>query len=377
MTIKLKISSLLATAVFCVANTHAAEVQWGGFGTLGAGQTLNSDDARYDARPMLNDGDLDDKLTFNVLSVVGLQADVKISDGLSATVQLKAEGSDNWDANVAWAYVTYEMTPNLKVQAGRKLIPVYSYTDSIDVGYTYHWIRPPGDVYGVAAISYDGVNVAYQGFVGDWEVTGNGLVGRVEDDEGMYANFTTSYRVWGGNVEATYDDWVKLRLAAMRYEDFLLDGEIGGEGSGLRIAPFNSVYYGTSLSLTPANWLLIAEYTWYDADVENLIPGVPGTKLLNNLDEAWYVSAAYTTGKWTPHLTYSHSEFADEGYNLGSVANEYSTIIAGLRYDFLPSASLKFEYHIKDDDSQTNGVDTPLRGHDSVDAIQVAIDFIF
>ena len=67
MTTKLKIVLLMMISVFCMVNTHAAEVRWSGFGTLGAGQTLNSDDARYDANPILRDGDLDENLTFNVL----------------------------------------------------------------------------------------------------------------------------------------------------------------------------------------------------------------------------------------------------------------------------------------------------------------------
>jgi len=373
MTIKTRQLVLPFAAALLATSVQAADVRWSGYGTFGAGQVLD-DDARYDANPILIDGDLEDKVSYSVLSQIGLQADVSLGDGLSATVQIKATGSENWEADVSWAYLTYDLSNNVKVQAGRKLLPIYNYTDSIDVGYTYHWIRPPADVYSVAAIAYDGVNISYQDFYGDWEISANGLTGRVEGDDGLYDNYDTSYRVTGGNIEATYDDWVKLRFAVFSYKDFELEEEVE---SGPAIPMFDSLYYGTSLSATPGNWLLMSEYTWYDIDNDDFIPGVPGTKLLNDLDQAWYVSAAYTMGQWTPHLTYSHKEFADEGYNLGQSAAESSTIIAGLRYDFHPAASLKIEYHMFEDDTTTAGFDTPRDGNDEVDSILVAIDYVF
>ncbi|MFT7131026.1 MAG: hypothetical protein ACI89U_003153 [Gammaproteobacteria bacterium] len=81
MIIKLKITFLLVIIFFCVENIQAADVRWNDFGIFGVGQILNNGDARYDANPILRDSDLDENLTFNVLSVVGLQADVKIADG--------------------------------------------------------------------------------------------------------------------------------------------------------------------------------------------------------------------------------------------------------------------------------------------------------
>jgi len=373
MTIKTRQLVLPFAAALLAANVQAADVRWSGYGTFGAGQVLD-DDASYNANPILIDGRLEDKTSFSVLSLVGLQADASIGDGLSATVQLQATGAENWEANVAWAYLTYDLSNNVKVQAGRKLLPIYNYTDSIDVGYTYHWIRTPADVYSVAAIAYDGINVTYQDFYGDWEVSANGLMGRVEGDDGLYDGFDTSYRVAGGNFEATFDDWVKLRFAVFSYKDFEIAAQVE---DGPAIPPFDSMYYGTSLSATPGNWLLMSEYTWYDIDNDNFIPGVAGTKLLNDLDQAWYVSVAYTMGLWTPHLTYSQKEFVDEGYNLGNTAAETSTIIAGLRYDFHPSSSLKIEYHMFEDDTTINGVDAPRDGFDEVDSLLVAIDFVF
>ncbi|WP_101756875.1 porin [Oceanicoccus sp. KOV_DT_Chl] len=398
-----KVGSLIA-ACCLTTSAHAADINWSGFGTIGVGQTLDSDSVyRTNAIAGVSsdqNGNLDDKLTFDALSIIALQASSNLGDGLNATVQIKAAGADSWDAKIEWAYLSYDLTPTLKVQAGRKLIPIYSYTDSIDVGYTYHWIRPPADVYSVPANKYDGVNLMYQDFYGDWEVSSNVLFGRLTDDENAYGSDNPlSYRVWGGSVEATLDDWATFRLAGFKYEEFDIQGDVGG---GLELSPFNAEYFGAAVKLRPSdNLFIVAEYTWYETTAPNLsyetaeelagLPAgslgtgpIPDAKLANDLDAAWFVSAAYTMGMWTPHLTYSVQEFKDQGSNLalldagGSVV-DVNTIIVGARYDFHPSASLKMEYHMYSDDTKTAGAATPRFGNDddNTDAIQVAIDFIF
>jgi len=380
MKLNRKIMGFLLIASCLSVPAQAAEINWSGFGTLGAGIALDRDSV-YRANAIAGasadkNGDLDDELTFGAFSLVALQANSNLSDGLSATVQIRASGADNWDLEVAWAYLSYDLTPSMKVQAGRKLIPIYSYTDSIDIGYTFHWIRPPSDVYFVPANKYDGVNLMYQNFFGDWEVSTNGLLGRLNEDDDLYGEATPArYRVLGGSVEATLDDWATFRLAGFAYEDFEFP-------ESLVVSTFDAEYYGAAIKLRPGNWFILGEYTWYEIDHANLDLGggpIPNGKPLNDLDSAWYVSAAYTMGSWTPHLTYSAKEFTDQGSGLGNSVIDTNSIIVGARYDFHPAASLKMEYHIFSDDTATGGLSTPQYGNidDGTDAIQLAIDFIF
>jgi len=112
----------------------------------------------------------------------------------------------------------------------------------------------------------------------------------------------------------------------------------------------------------------------------------------NDLESAWYVSAAYTIGKWTPHITYSERKFKDQGIDsnspfflspgtsgLQSVVEDRKTVSVGARYDFHKSASIKFEYHRRDDDSSFGGESRLSNDNteEQVDAIQIAVDFIF
>ncbi len=385
MALNIKKSGLLLATACLATSVQAADIRWSGFGTFGVGQTLNGDGVTYNANEIvLNRGDLDDYLTFDALSIVGLQSNINLDHGLSATIQLKAVASQSWNTDVAWAYISYDLTPTLKAQAGRKLLPIYAYTDSIDVSYTYHWIRPPSDVYAVPVIRYDGVNLMYQDFFGDWELSANGLFGRIRDDDQIFdvssEDNPTSYRVWGGYAEATLD-WMTFRLAGIKYENLYVDNVETLPGQTL--SAFAAEYYGASVKLNPGNWLIMAEYTWYELGVEDILGDGSNSKPLNDLDAAWYITAAYTMGKWTPHLTYSQREQKDQGSTLAPFdeglarVEEENTTIVGVRYDFHPSSSLKMEYHLRNDNSTVLGEDSPMRGSDKIDVIQLAIDFIF
>jgi len=178
-----------ATAVICLSfSANATDIKWSGFGTVGVGLTLDNDQV-FEANPLENDeGLLEDKATFEPLSVFALQSNINLQDNLSATIQLKAVGAENWDVDAEWAYLSYDINSKLTVQAGRKLNPVYLFTDSIDLGYTYHWIRPPADVYLLDILSYNGANLLYQDYAGDWEFSSNIWFGSERDSEDLGLN---------------------------------------------------------------------------------------------------------------------------------------------------------------------------------------------
>lgn len=83
-----------------------------------------------------------------------------MGNGLTATTQVLAEGSNDFQMEVEWAYVSYSITPSLIVQTGRLRTPFYLYSSALDVGYTYHWISPPAPVYASAGLTrFEGVDL--------------------------------------------------------------------------------------------------------------------------------------------------------------------------------------------------------------------------
>jgi hypothetical protein len=50
-------------------------------------------------------------------------------------------------------------------------VPFYRYSDFLDVGYAYRWIRPPKSVYNLAFSTYEGVSFVYNSQLGSWDST--------------------------------------------------------------------------------------------------------------------------------------------------------------------------------------------------------------
>ena len=122
-----------------------------GFGTLGA---VHSDERNADFVSGFfepNGAGRTHRWAFGIDSKLGLQADAKISESLSATVQLVARhGHDNaYTPQIEWANLKYQLTPDFAVRFGRTVAMPFMVSDSRLVGYGNPWIRPPQEVYGL------------------------------------------------------------------------------------------------------------------------------------------------------------------------------------------------------------------------------------
>jgi hypothetical protein len=129
-----------------------AEVTLQGFASFVGGATLDSDET-YNGS--------EDKIEYDKNSVYGLQAGSDLGDGLTATGQIVARGSENYKPEFEWMYMTYNITPTLSAKVGRIRTPFYMLSEYLEVGYTYHWIRPPEELYAAQITNMDGASLLY------------------------------------------------------------------------------------------------------------------------------------------------------------------------------------------------------------------------
>ena len=136
----------------CAVDTDLP-VKIDGFGTLAGVKNDNADVSFYGAN---------DEVDWDTDSVLGLQIKVPLSDKLSLTGQVVARGYEDYDTKMEWLFMTYGLSDNLDARAGRLRIPFFMYSDSLEVGYSYLWVRPPVDVYGqLGFTSFDGADALY------------------------------------------------------------------------------------------------------------------------------------------------------------------------------------------------------------------------
>lgn len=205
-----KVSLLAAAVGLAAGSAMATELRIDGFANIVAGQMISDSE----------DGSLygyDEDLSFSPETNYGIQFRGDLDDGLSITGQIVGRGNEDYDAKVTWAYLTYEISDELSLKAGRSRVPYFMYSDFLDIGYAYHWIRPPQAVYDLGFENQDGITLDYLTEIGDWSSRVTVMVGRSDSDVDLDGDGTNESRIRilnqvGGAWSVNYD-WFTARIA--------------------------------------------------------------------------------------------------------------------------------------------------------------------
>lgn len=137
-----------------------------GFASLGAGriQDDNLEFMDYNSERWSFEGD----------SVLGLQLDLNLAERLSLVTQVVSRGyhwdnTSEFEPELDWFFLRYQLNANWRARVGRMRTPLYLYSETLDVGYSYAWARPPMDVYSPLTspfANFDGADLVY---LSDWD----------------------------------------------------------------------------------------------------------------------------------------------------------------------------------------------------------------
>ncbi|GGF64306.1 hypothetical protein [Alteromonas lipolytica] len=357
-----------ATALATLPFSVSADINFSGFATIAGGMATDSDVVIRN---------YEDNFDFKEGSFFALQAYSDLTEGLSATVQIRARGRDDWEPEFTWAYLAYEVKPGWRVQMGRQRIPMYLYSDYLDVSYAYHWIAPPTEVYRAPFDSIDGISTIHDFSLGNADVNLRLYYGKEDFESGGFA-FELDDIV--SAVASVNYGWWTFRTS---YLYFNFSGTLGLEplveawyqtpfpfvGDDLNIEDDAHHGFEVGIRYDDQDWLFIAEYI--PSKIDHTIIGDYGS---------WMVSAGkrFADGKYMVHATvgeetnqpYSSLDQVPYGLDPGLDALIDATQGAldgrdydipfysvGLRYDFHPSAAFKAEYtHSEDPSGQKGGV---------------------
>ncbi len=349
---------------------HASDVTLSGYATVGVGKVLSGDKHTFYNREcpcfVANFPDVglyDRSLSFNPDSRFGLQAVVKVDEQTNFTGQLSAQGGQNFKPEVDWAYISHDLSNTVTLQAGRKRLPLYQYSDYANVGYAYPWIRPPADLYGWQIVNYNGANVLYRNAFGDMGVRANAWMGREEDPDNrmlgeLYYNSKIDERwknIFGGYVELTFDEF-SLRAV---YMSNVVD-RFSTDAAGVRTHVTDNVrqnFYGLA----------------FGADWHDIVVKAEANQFKRPTVDDTYTAAllgvGYRIGNVLPMLTYSRfseSHPPDPSWN-----EIHHTYTASVRWDFKPNMALKVQYDQYTDQSHF----TPFVGN--AKALAASVDVVF
>lgn len=384
----LAIVALTATAF---SSAFANDIRINGFASIAAGTTLHEAQRNGEKAQFIADQPsgaiYTDTFDFRPDSVYGLQITSDLSEGLSVVGQILGTGGEDYDAKMSWGYIKYEATENTTVLAGRQRLPLYFYSDVLDVGYSYHWMRPPTEG-ALPADTLDGIQVRYETTLGNWDSRLQLFTGTSEAnfaDVGQGVGFDNIY----GVVAFASNDWLQLRASYMT-NDFYYNIDIDETlrdlaAQGLIITAdaiqtrnntVGSDYFSASVHATFGDAFVVSEYS--RSEFEDPLFGL-------NLESlsAGFVSAGYQMGDLTPHITYGYRKSENSfipGFGAGELESDSITI--GARYDFHPKAAFKIEYLTRNDDTpeQRYAAYRPLAPTTSMrelDLFTLGVDVIF
>lgn len=364
--------TLTLAALACATTFSAnAEVRINGFANFIGGIT-SSDDTVYG---------YDDRISFSDESLFAIQVSGDINDKMTATGQIVARGENDYEADFEWAYITYQATDNLAVSAGRLRLPLFRYSASSDVGYSYHWVSAPRSVYDVGFNNIEGLKLDYSNYAGDWEYNLQGIVGNYSTD--FAGGELSGENLYLLSAEVAYD-WFKLRgvygsnKATFSRTD--IDATIGSLSAAgltdladdLNLNDDTGDFIGFGAEIDTFNYFVSAEVTIIDTE-ESYSPEAT----------AYYVTAGMRVGKFTPSITYEKYKEDDNIKFLDQVAalpeavqpvagavvvglqqaviNEYNLITLGVRYDMDTNVALKADISKYNDDFDDSADGTLLR----------------
>ena len=300
--------------------------------------------------------------------MIGLQIGAQVNDEVSVTALFVAKGEDDYEVEAELAYLTYAIDDSWDIRAGRLRVPFFYYSDFLDVGIAYPWIRPPEEVYRTTFNSFEGIDTVYRGLHGSWSSTWHLFYGSTdrpfgnpEDQQTFYYDNLMGFNIIFGN------DWLTLRGGYLQTDVELstLSSGLGEFYDTLRGVGFGAIadeldftvnnpadYVALAVNVDYQDWLLNVEYTQIGWD---------RTSVAFN-DKAWFVMGGHRFDDITVHLTYAvktddpvfevntipvgvnpQLDALAAGVNSLFANEEQKSITAGIRYDLGGSMALKFD----------------------------------
>jgi hypothetical protein len=334
----------------------------------------------------------DNSANFSQDSKIGFQGTFNISDSTQAVMQLMMRGEYDWDVEAEWAYLSHRFDNGIKVRGGKLRVPLFMYSDYLDVGYAQPFARPPEEVYGTIPFSsYTGAGIAY-----DVEYDDSTLSMQAFGGESDVKNTNVKLsNLMGANLSWTDEVWTLRGV----YATAILDGDVTrsaqaqvpGQPAGtmftvertlLSINDARGEFVGVGASYDNGEMLAVIE--WTRAEVDGAYPDT----------DAGYITLGYRIKAFTPYVTVAYLESTDDEERLPlsqqaafqkiAFNAERTAYSLGLRWDALDNLAVKFDVTYANDFGDSTGGFTananPLTGmalYDDTLVYTVKFDAVF
>ncbi|WP_108652867.1 hypothetical protein [Dongshaea marina] len=292
-------------------------------------------------------------------SLVGLQMQYNFTDATSITTQIVARAYQNWKPRFEWAFLKHGFDNGLSLRAGKLRMPLYMYSDYLEVGYAQPWARPPGEVYDAVPLSsYTGGDFIYDLDL-DWgTLTFQGFAGetRVDEEDSSFGADFTFDNLLGMNVNLNWDEmnfravYAQTNVTANNpadgthniyapaYVGYWPSATYGAAKANQIIATMDGSqgwFGGIGFSYDDGEYLVISELV--RVQVAGMYPD----------NDGGYLTLGYRINEFTPYVNAAFMRTNDNGNRASSpVSSAYfdgrrTSYSVGTRWDFMDNLALK------------------------------------
>ncbi len=339
----------------------AQNLKFNGFLSVSGGMLTNDDIGTYRG--------YDDEWSTDPDTTFGLQVSADLTDKISATGQLIARGTDDYEVDAEWAYLKFAVNENWDVKIGKLRIPFFYYSDFLEVGYAYPWITPPVRSYFIPFADFSGIDTVYSHSLGNLQSTYQFVYGRhqstlsgidieLKDLTGAY--WTLAGDWWTARVGATANT---LTVDSPQIRPLLAGIEAAGfvaVADQLRSEDDDGMFLNAAINIDYNDWIAHIEWQTSDPDKQSFV----------SVNTARLFMVGRRVNNLTFHVTYNEVDSNNDrdflnaipsgiapgldalkaGANAAIVESEQTDITYGVRYDFTGGTAFKFEIIDLEDD---------------------------
>lgn len=270
----------------------------------GFGQFVASDQGGDGAYPFLAYTDND--ISYREESLFAVQVSADLNERFSATAQILARGSEDFDPKFAWAYLSWQASDDVNIKLGRQRIPFFTFSDYLDVGYAYMWVRPPKSVYNFNFSNIDAIAFNWQGQTGNWGHQALFMTGRFDGNlqiQGVPAPGQLE-KLYYGMWESSYDEAFTIRAAYGKADVTITAAQLTPLFNALDAARLSALRAALDIEQDPVTFTGLGLV--YDRDawligLEGKIVDIKQTYQGERHDKLAYVG--FRWGNWMPYLS--------------------------------------------------------------------------
>jgi len=377
----------------CHGSAYAMDLKFHGYFSSVAGRMSND---------RLNYGDYDSSLSVDNETLLGIQMRMQVDEQLTVVGQWlgKADSGDEFD--MEWAYADYGLSPASVLRIGKSRAPLYRYSESLNVSYSYPWIRPPAESYDLSSvIKINGLQYHYhRSLTQDLDFSSQIYYGGTRGHLPIPAEDGANLRKFAGIVATIENERALLRLG---YHQSIIHAQLTALQPGSTTPNYYTIYgadsalmddlsidgkkgrfYGLALDINLNKWQWLTELAIVRLQ-RNLI----------TTHRSWYSMLAYQLKpKWLVHFTYAkvkgdehHADFQTIlgpalqialNDSLQAAEPRQHSLLTGVRYDLKQGVALKGEWQrFFVEDGHVGFVRGSSLKSDHVDFFNTAINLAF